>query len=60
MRLMHGIFTVHVFFRNKRLSATIINHTKKFTRTQGTVMLLLYLVYVVLTVLGVDKLASMF
>jgi cation:H+ antiporter len=34
--------------------------TKKFTRTQGVIMLLLYSVYVVLTVLGVDKLATMF
>ncbi len=34
--------------------------TKKFTRTQGVILLLLYSVYVVLTVLGVDKLASMF
>jgi cation:H+ antiporter len=34
--------------------------TKKFTRAQGGVMLLLYAIYMVLTVLGVDKLASMF
>ena len=34
--------------------------TKKFTRAQGGVMLLLYAVYLVMTVLGVEKLASMF
>jgi len=34
--------------------------TKKFTRAQGGVMLVLYAAYMVLTVLGVEKLASMF
>ena len=34
--------------------------TKKFTRTQGFVMLALYILYMVFTVLGVDKLATMF
>ena len=34
--------------------------TKKFTRGQGFVMLLLYVAYMVLTVMGVDKLAALF
>ena len=34
--------------------------TKKFTRGQGFVMLLLYGVYMVLTVMGVEKLAGLF
>ena len=34
--------------------------TKKFTRGQGIVMLLLYGIYMVLTVMGVDKLATLF
>ncbi len=34
--------------------------TKKFTRAQGGIMLLLYVVYMVLTVLGVEKLATLF
>lgn len=34
--------------------------SKKFTRIQGGIMLLLYVVYMVVTVLGVDKLSSIF
>ena len=34
--------------------------TKKFTKAQGGIMLLLYAAYMVLTVLGVEKLASIF
>lgn len=34
--------------------------TKKFTRLQGGVMLALYIVYLILTVMGVDKLATLF
>ena len=34
--------------------------TKKFTRLQGSIMLLLYIAYMVLTVLGVEKLSAMF